>query len=560
MNNDNSTIELIKEKADIVTIAERYIQLKKAGKNFVGLCPFHSEKTPSFNISPDIQIFKCFGCGKSGDVITFIQEIEKLDFKEAIEKLAKETGVELKNTSENEPYKIFYDMNYLASEIYIRLLKNSKGAMEYVRSRGITDEDIEKFRIGFAPANNIVLSKCKEKFKLTKAQYLQSGLFIEKDGVLRDKFRDRIIFPMMSANGKIIGFIGRILPGNNYGPKYLHSPETVLFHKSSSVYGLFQAKQSIRKEDLCIICEGSTDVISAHRIGISNIVAPLGTSLVLDQLQKVSHFTKNILFIFDSDLAGQKALERAFLLAEKLGLNSYAVNTSPAKDIDELIQKDEKELAKRIAKKGEAFTYLISAFIEKLNLSSLQDQVKLTNYVRHLTENLNSSQRRAFYINKVNAIVPALNMPIENLEQRNEVNENKVRHIDLSFEELYLKLLLEREVLSIPENHDIGIFKNKNIIDILSTIKDNQPIITKLLHKKLENRLREYLEDIALVESFVTPEELEDIYSRIKELELQVRVVNLQAQLAVAEGLKDNKRVETLFNELNELMAKLKRK
>lgn len=561
MSSGSNTVELIKERVDIVTVIQKYLTLKNAGKNFLALCPFHSEKTPSFNISPDLQIFKCFGCGKSGDVITFIEEIEKIDFKEAIEKLAKDAGIELPKDNRPEPFKLYYDMNIYACEVYRKYLNNTPVASKYMTERGFTTEDFDKFRIGYAPKDNSLLKSMSAKFKVTQTQLLQSGLFIERDGQIKDKFRDRIVFPITSATGKIVGFTGRILPGNDYGPKYLHTPETPIFHKSTTVYGLYQAKRGIRQEELCIVCEGTTDVIASHRIGISNIVAPLGTSLTRGQINLVSQFTSNILYIFDSDLAGQKALERAYELSEAENINSYAVNTSPYKDLDEMIQSDPKEISKRIARKSDVFTYLINQYLESNTTVGMEAQIKLKKYIKTLLGYAKSTDRRQYYIDQIKKIFPNL---VEVNEQSNPQNRNQgtsnSKPTDLTFEELYLKCLLGLDPISIPKHHNIGIFKNPKVIEIVKTISLDGPIVTKLLHTKLEEPLQKYFQEIAFSKVLVSPEELDMIYTRIEVKYLKMELEDLKSKLAIAESLKNEKEIENLFKKTNELTAKIKEK
>ncbi len=561
MNNDGK-IDLIKERVDIVTVVERYVKLKQSGKNFSGLCPFHSEKTPSFNVSPDIQIFKCFGCGKSGDIFTFIQEIEKIEFREALEKLAKEAGIELDKKEDHDPYKMYYDLNYLASEIYIRLLKSDKTALTYVKERGFTDSDIETFRIGFAPNTNIVLKKVKERFKLTKKQLLDCGLFVEKNGQLRDKYINRIVFPITSPAGKIIGFTGRVLPGNDYGPKYINSPETPVFHKSRNVYGLHQSKSHIRKEDLCIICEGTTDVISAHRVGLKNIVAPLGTSITLDQLKLVSQFTQNILFIFDSDFAGQKALERAFTLSEKIGLNTYAISTSPHNDIDDMIQKDANGLKSRVNKsKVDTFTYLVGKFIESTNLTRLENQIKLKEYIKTLLKEVTDREKYNFYMERAELLSNSTSNYEKDSMNMSPIKQTQIQNkkqSGINFEELYLKILLEDDAISIRKDHELTYFSDPRVVMILQAIPADSKIDIKQLHKKLDNTAQSLIETLLLSKSFEVTEDLDKIYQRIKGVHLQAQHVDLRAKLAAAEKMQDNAKAESILNEIRELMNKIK--
>lgn len=552
-------VELIKERADIVTIAERYIKLKQSGRNFMGLCPFHNEKTPSFNVSPDLQIFKCFGCGKSGDVITFVQEIEKLDFKEALEKLAKETGIQLDDNEDKDPNLPLYTLNNLASEIFNRLLKVNDEALKYLTERGITENDIDKFKIGFAPGNNIVLNKAREKFKLPNSTLVKSGLFVERNGALRDKFINRIMFPVTSSTGKIIAFTGRVLPGNNYGPKYLHTPETPIFHKSNNVYGLYNAKQAIRKEDLCIVCEGTTDVIAAHRVGISNIVAPLGTSITEGQLALMGQFSRNILFIFDSDLAGQRALERAFLISEKLNLSSYAINTTPFKDIDELVHNNSAELERKIKEeKIDAYTYLLSSYMQTLDLSRMDDKMKLKRYIKSLLDGVSDKTRLQFYIERTRNITGQLNSSNEKLDSPSIYSTPQISNRKLSFEELYLKALLSEDSITFNIEHSLEYFRDPDIIEIISIIKENSPIVTKWLHKKLNEQQKVTIENLILQKTIVSYEDSTDIYNRIREAYLKDKISEIGARLAIAENIKDNDEIDKLFKEKNDLMTKLR--
>jgi DNA primase len=311
MEDNRQQIEQIKDRVDIYNLISKYVKLAPKGKNFGGLCPFHQEKTPSFIVSPDIQQYKCFGCGKSGDIYTFLQEIENIDFPEALEKLAKDAGVTLvKRKPTNPIYSKLEEMNKHAANYYYKQLKKDKQASKYIEERNISNEMIKTFGIGYATGIGLK-EELQSKLKIDNQMLIKSGLFINKNGTIREKFVKRIMFPIRSYRGKVIGFSGRVLPGNDYGPKYLNSPKTPLFDKGTGVYGIFQSRQEIRKEDLCIFCEGQTDVISAHQNGFMNIVAPLGTAITQDQIKLVARITKNILFLFDSDDAGQKALERA---------------------------------------------------------------------------------------------------------------------------------------------------------------------------------------------------------------------------------------------------------
>ena len=323
-------INEIKNRLDVVDVIGKYVQLRQAGKNFTGLCPFHTEKTPSFIVSPELQRYKCFGCGETGDILNFVQKIENIDFPETLEKLAKQAGVKLEKRERNSKYERLEEINNKAAIYFYKALLANKQALEYVKNRGYSLESIKSFGIGYAPGGQELLSYIQKVSKYSKQELLESGLFSDKEGKIRGKFFKRIMFPIRSSSGKVIAFTGRILPGDTFGPKYMNSPETPIFHKKENFYGQYESRQSIRKENLVIMCEGTTDVISAHQCGVNNIVAPLGTALTKEQLEKLSKLTKNILFLFDSDSAGQMALERGFILAQDYKFNCFAANTFQA--------------------------------------------------------------------------------------------------------------------------------------------------------------------------------------------------------------------------------------
>lgn len=404
VDSNRNQIEEIREKLDIAQVIEKYVALKPAGKNLQGICPFHNEKTPSFIVSPDIQRYKCFGCGKSGDIFNFIQDIENVDFPEALERLAKAAGVTLVKTPGNDKYNRLEEINTLAGRYYFKELKTDKRASEYMQKRGFNDEYIKEFGIGYAPQYPKLLDYLQTNGKFQKAELLESGLFTNKEGKLRDKFRDRIMFPIRSTRGKVIGFSGRILPGNDFGPKYMNTPETPIFHKKDNIFGQYESRQEIRKQDLVILCEGQTDVISAHQRGYKNIVAPLGTGLTKEQVEKLSKLTKNLLFIFDSDEAGQKAVSRGFKISSEVGVYPFAASPEPYKDIDELLQDKPDNFQKLIDNKQDAFSFLITNFIRNKDLTKLENQAKTQKFVTEHLDVAPSTSLKNYYVSQAEKI------------------------------------------------------------------------------------------------------------------------------------------------------------
>ncbi len=571
MDSDNNQIEEIKNKLDIVSVVEKYVKLRLAGKNYSGLCPFHTEKTPSFIVSPDLQRYKCFGCGETGDIYNFIQKIENVDFPEALEKLAKEAGVELKRGKPNSKFKILEEINYNATKYYYNELKRNNIALKYLKDRGFTEDSIKNFGIGYAPRYPKLRESLSKTKHYTEKQLLDSGLFTKKERSIKEKFYDRIMFPIRSKRGAVIGFTGRVLPGNDWGPKYMNSPETPLFHKKDNLFGQYESRQEIRKNDLVIICEGSTDVISAHQHGIKNIVAPLGTGLTKEQLQSISTLTKNVLFFFDTDEAGYKALIRGFRLTSELGLNPYATSSNPYKDIDELLQKDPKLITKAIKNKQEAFTFILTHELKERNLNKLEDLSLVRNFIGSLLKIVPDIVTKKHYAKRA-SILTKISFA-EFFDSKNEKFLRKKPKSNLlvkleknSLEKKFLKLLLllddiESENL-IPKEY---IFSENllNLYKIISAKKYNSKNqLYELLKEDEETKI--LLEDLLfdLVDIPTTKEEileeLEIVKRRLRERYLKNKQKELSVKIAIAEEENNTKDIEKYMQELTNINKMLK--
>jgi DNA primase len=322
-------IEEIKSRIDIVNLISEYVELKKSGQNFKALCPFHSEKTPSFVVSASKQIFHCFGCGTGGDVIAFVMKHDGLSFPEAVRSLAERTGVKIAHSASGHPVLSTKSLrNTLllihkeALTFYRNMLLRSRRAKEYLKKRGLTESIVKEFQIGFAPGEKDLLLKLLTDKGYKESEILSSGLCRETERGKRDTFRNRIIFPIINSRGEVIAFGGRTVSEDGYGPKYLNSPETVLFKKSSELFGINLARSAISRKGYVIIMEGYFDVITAHQFGFKNSVAPLGTSLTVDHIKRLKILTKKVLLVFDSDEAGIKASSRALPMLYENGLTA----------------------------------------------------------------------------------------------------------------------------------------------------------------------------------------------------------------------------------------------
>lgn len=357
--NTNSDAQEIKTRADIVAIISRYVKLKKAGRNYTGLCPFHSEKTPSFSVNPTLGYYKCFGCGEGGDVIKFIEKIEHIEFPQALEKLAGELGIKLQKSDDpavkmisrlREAYAIVADLYH-----YILMkLPQGANALDYAKNRRrLSEATLTKFKVGYAPFDQKLVQNYLAKKGFTAAEIKATG-FINERG--NDKFTDRLMFPVFDTAGHVVAFSGRVMAKDDPRPKYLNSAESVLYKKRFLLFGLHGAKEAIDKNDMAILCEGQIDAITSQQAGVENIVAPLGTGLTDTQLGLISRFTKNVAFCFDNDSAGQKSILRGVQLALAQELMPYVISLpEDVKDIDELIQKRPDDWKDRAAHPQEFF-------------------------------------------------------------------------------------------------------------------------------------------------------------------------------------------------------------
>ncbi len=341
---DNFTDEL-KAQLNIVDIIGREVNLKKSGSNYMGLCPFHSEKTPSFSVNEGKQFYHCFGCGKSGDVIGFVQEYYKLPFMEAVEKLATENGIKLPERRSSGPkidYDKYHSINAKAARFFYNCLgiKGNKG-LAYLKKRGLSKETITSFGLGYAPSSGHALVDHLRKEGVSDDDMLKLGLANQGKNGLYDKFRDRVMFPIISTQDKVIGFGGRAI--GDYKPKYLNSPESEIFLKKNNLFGLNLTKKEIDKDQRAIIVEGYMDMISLYQNGIRNVAASLGTALTLNQARLLCRYSKNIVLSYDSDSAGINAALRGIDVINEAGGKPRVMHVTDGKDPDDFVRAHGKE-------------------------------------------------------------------------------------------------------------------------------------------------------------------------------------------------------------------------
>ena len=317
MSFSSSTIENLKNQVNIVDVVGRSVPLKRAGSNYKGCCPFHNEKTPSFVVSEQKQIFTCFGCGATGDVIEYVKRYYNLDFSEAVEKIAAEEGITVERNARSDNRDIYYKVNKLAANFFYRSFteKANKG-YAYMKRREIAPAILKKFGIGYADEQWDSLYQYLLSQGVDKKIMVELGLVSESKGKYYDKFRNRVIFPIINTSGKVIGFGGRAIdPGDN--PKYLNSPESRIFQKKNNLYGLNISRQSVGKENFIILVEGYMDVIALYQSGVENVAASLGTALTENQAKLIKRYTKDVVLSYDADNAGRAAALRGLEILTK---------------------------------------------------------------------------------------------------------------------------------------------------------------------------------------------------------------------------------------------------
>lgn len=563
MDSNRDQIEEIKGRLDIVDIVNKYVALKQSGKNFSGKCPFHLEKTPSFIVSPELQRYKCFGCGESGDIFNFIQKIESIDFPEALQKLAKEAGVQLRQSRGNSQYQRLEEINRKAAIYYFKQLKENKTVLKYLYDRSINDDGIQSFGVGYAPGVGL-LNYLQKGNKYSKQELLLSGLFVEKENRLREKFFKRVMFPIRSSSGKVIAFTGRILPQYEYGPKYMNSPETPIYHKKENVYGQYESRQEARKQDLIVICEGTTDVISAHQIGIKNIVAPLGTALTSEQLSKISKLSKNIYFLFDSDMAGQMALEKAFILAQPLKLNTYANSTAPYKDIDEMINSDAKAFKKLVSKRIDAYTYMLTEKIKEKNLNKFSDYEKVVSWMRKMLGYVVDPNLKSFYvkvgvnITKIDPLGKGSNTTV--LRPRKTTWKSPLKKG--CKKGIFLQSILYLPKIKLPKYINLNFFDDVKHRNILEYIDQNPACTREDILSNFENdpEIRALLEDsiFTFSQDITSEENIKEIYDNIVREYYQDKEREYTVKIASAESRGDIQESQKLLEEFQNLTKEKK--
>lgn len=475
----DAIIEEIKYRNDIEDVISGYVSLKKAGSNLNGLCPFHSEKTPSFTVFPATKTFYCFGCGAGGDVVTFIMRSENLDYPSALEFLAKRAGITIPESGDrNDGIKRsrILDMNRAAAKYFFESLSKSSAAMSYLKSRGLTEPLIRHFGIGFAPDSFGALTGHLSNLGFS-AEEMKTGFLCGISSKTKrpyDYFRNRIIFPIIDVSGDVVAFGGRVMDDSM--PKYLNTSDTPAFKKSRNLFALNFAKNHCSEQ--MILCEGYMDVIALHGAGFPNAVATLGTALTPEQARIMKRYTKKVIISYDSDKAGQNAAARAFGILAEAGIEAKILKVTGAKDPDEFIKKFGPERFKLLLSESRSrFDFVLDNTLSKYDISSLDGKVKAAAELCDFISGIPSRVEQDVYISRV---AEKLEIPADSL--KSDVKRQKSKKLKQSQNEFNKKIISKTEGFGDKVNPDF--VKNiraanaeETIIGILLCYPENIPIL-----------------------------------------------------------------------------------
>lgn len=571
-----SQVAEVKNKVDIVALIGGYVNLKKAGRNYKGLCPFHNEKTPSFMVSGERQIFKCFGCNEGGDSLAFYQKIEGLEFPEALKALAEKVGVQLREVKfkpgENQR-EVFTRINSLVSEFYNYLLtKHSSGkkALEYLKARGLTQKTIEDWQIGFAPDSWDTTFKFLIKKKFDIKEITSSGIALPSTGRgAYDRFRNRIIFPIRNISGSVIGFSGRIFGEGE--PKYLNSPDNLLFNKSNNLFGLDKAKNSIKKENGAVLVEGNLDVIMSHQIGVTNVVCPLGTALTEKQLQLLRRFSDQLVVGFDQDDSGQKAALRSVDLAEKEGVGLKFARYS-AKDPDELIRSNPNAWKKAVEEAVPVYDFLLDYLVSKNPLNEPSSLRKITKEFLPYFVKIENEMTRSHYerllakklgISEDSVKAEMAKIPNKNTEDTKSV-ETKTSSEQLRLETYLMELIFQSGALPKPfESSELQFKPFRNLLQLAEKASKDNFFEAKSL--KVPSELSEMFDKLTLAEigenilndQEILNKEIETCTLRLKELNLRTELKKVTLSIKQAEIAKNTEAIENFTKSFQDYSDRL---
>ena len=572
----NDARDEIKARISIEDLAGEYLELKRTGRNFKALSPWTNERTPSFIISPDKQIWHDFSSGKGGDIFGFIMEVEGMTFREALEFLARKAGVEIETFDSKRSREISEKKERLrkilqiSANFYQHMLVRNKEALNYVfKNRKLSKEIVQEFKIGFAPNSQKILTNFLLKKGFAMSDIRDAGLLNRFGG---DIFRNRMVIALQDSGGSPVGFTGRIIKDEPNAPKYLNTPQTLLYDKSSNIFGLSQAKNEIRKAGFVVVVEGNMDVISSHQAGVKNVVATAGTAMTVHHLKALGRFSNDVRLCFDSDQAGISATERAISLSQQAGveLSIITLNQSAgeAKDPDELIQKDLELWKDSISKPQPAIEWIFDQYEKRLNIATAVGKKEFSTIALKLVENLNDPVEKDFYIEQISKRIGVSKTTLLGKfdEKPRPVKPKRRTKIEKTDEKFVDEYIYEDDLLALA-------IKERKLAEMLSELQDD------ILHDKQRNQILQILKsnNLDLLKNFddyvkilllkaderlgnikgSATDEMKRLIHKIKTQNLQERKINLQEQLEEAEIQGDENLKMKILMEIMQLNKEL---
>lgn len=568
----------IKSRCNIVDVIGRVVPLKKSGSNYKGVCPFHNEKTPSFVVSETKQIFTCFGCGATGDVLAFVKRYYNLDFRGAVEMLAREYGISLEGAFRgNKDKEELYEINRQAARFFYRALRErSNPGFTYMKSRGISEEILNKFGIGYADDSWDSLYDHLVSKGFKESKLMELGLISKSKERYFDKFRGRVIFPIMNTSGKVIGFGGRIIGDGE--PKYLNSQESSVFQKKYNLYGLNLSGKDVRNEDSIILVEGYMDVVSLYQHGVRNVSASLGTALTENQARLIKRYTKNVILSYDADQAGQNAALRGLDILYAEGCRARVLKVNDGKDPDEFIKKNGKPAFMELVKSALPYgDFKLSMAKSKYDISDEQQRIEFLKDAVDILKGMNPIEAD-IYIKKLAEKTGISEGAIRfeysgnNSQEKNArkheapgMNEEQEEtEIPLLEQDLLKLMLLETRFAKLPDDMDESIFTSsagKTIYRRLLELDDNTDYVDI---GRIEDGLDEKtMEQFEIIKEKIIPRGREDIIfseciGRIRKRELKKIEAKIIMQLSMADEEENRNDIIKLTEQLMEIQKKIR--
>lgn len=583
-------LEEIKQKISIVDLVSEYVTLKPAGRNQKAPCPFHAENKPSFMVSPERQIFKCFGCNLGGDIFKFLMLIEGLEFGEAVRKLAERAGVKLKRyqpSPEEEKKKILYEINHLAAEYFHYLLTShqvGKKALDYILGRGIAKKSLETFKIGFSPPGWDGLQKYLVGKKNYQPELLEKAGLISPNrrGGYYDRFRNRIMFPLRDYQANVCGFAGRVIPPSDDEAKYINTSETPVYRKSRLLYDLSVTRGAIRKADQAVVVEGELDMISSYQAGVENSVAIKGSALTEDQLIVLKRYTQNLVLALDADFAGNAAAQRGIELADKMGFAVKVVEVQGGKDPDEAAQKDPENWRKQVKRAVGVYDYLFSFAFQHHDERSVEGKRQIGRFLVPVMAKMSDAIVRGHYISllaeRLRVTEAAIEAEVEKAQAALGSKEAQ-RQADFAPVRQSRREVLEEYVMALGLQSDhwprlvtakkkkmILLPAHRKIVKALAKVlqADEKKREVQVLAKSLPAEVVEifdrlYLKDLGgSLEPEQAEKELDKAIAEIRNIDIKTRLTQISRELKQIEDTRGGKeKLRELNQEFRDLSAKL---